>query len=69
MNTTKLTGKVKYFDDVKNFGFIKPDIEGEDLFFHASNVIGMVGRDDRVTYDTFQGKRGINAKNVTKIKE
>lgn len=67
MATSKQTGTIKYFDSERQFGFIKPDNGIKDIFFHASNAFGEVAKDDRVEFDTFEGKKGTAAKNVAKI--
>lgn len=58
------TGTVKFFNDSKGFGFIKPDDGGEDIFVHASGLIDQVRENDKIKYDVEQGKKGLNAVNV-----
>lgn len=59
-----MTGTVKFFNGSKGFGFIKPDDGSEDVFVHVSGLIDEVRENDKVTYDTERGKKGINAVNV-----
>lgn len=55
-------GHVKWFDDAKGYGFIKPDDGGKDMFVHFSEVIGEGHRtlvlDEEVEYEV-----GTNPKN------
>jgi CspA family cold shock protein len=38
MTTTKKTGRIKYWNHARGFGFIKPDDYSEDVFLHVSKV-------------------------------
>jgi len=61
------TGTIKFFNETKGFGFIKPDDGGEDVFVHASNLLQPVRDNDKVEYDVQQGKKGLNAVKVRLI--
>lgn len=63
------TGKVKFFNTEKGFGFIQPDSGEADIFVHVSGLgSGLQGQDLRegtpVKFDTKDGKRGLNADKV-----
>ena len=58
------TGTVKFFNDTKGFGFIKPDGSGEDIFVHSSGLIDEIRENDKVQYEVERGKKGMNAVNV-----
>lgn len=63
-----LTGKVKFFNKSKGFGFIIDDETGEEIFVHVTEVKGPeLNQDDLVTYDTKEHKKGVQAKDVRKI--
>jgi CspA family cold shock protein len=57
-------GKVKFFNANKRFGFIVQD-EGEDLFFHASELHNSTATEgDRVQYEIGEGRKGPCAVNI-----
>jgi len=62
------TGEVKFFNNDKGFGFIKPDNGGPDIFVHISAVqaSGLAGLNDaqKVSYDTEPDRRGKGPKAV-----
>ncbi len=62
------TGKVKWFDDAKGYGFIEQE-DGPDVFVHFS-AINMPGfktlrEGQAVQFEVEQGPKGPQAKNVT----
>ena len=60
------TGAVKFFNETKGFGFIKPDNGGSDIFVHVSTLGGMqaLANDQRVSFEIEDGRRGPQAINV-----
>lgn len=60
-------GTVKFFNETKGFGFIKPNDGGEDIFVHVSGLIDKIRENDRVTFEVQNGRKGLNAVNVKVI--
>lgn len=58
------TGIVKFFNDVKGFGFIIDDETQKEYFVHVSGLIDEVGENDKVEFELEEGRKGLNAVNV-----
>ena len=64
---TTHTGKVKFFNKNKGYGYIISPDHPVDVFFHASNTGGkedMMGMDQPVSFEATETKKGIAAVNV-----
>lgn len=61
------TGKVKFFNETKGFGFIKDNEDGKEYFVHVSGLVDQINEDDEVSYDLAEGRKGLNAVNVKKV--
>lgn len=60
-------GTVKFFNASKGFGSITQD-EGEDLFFHISELQSQEANDgDKVEYEVGEGRKGPCAVNVKTV--
>jgi CspA family cold shock protein len=62
------TGIVKFFNNDKGFGFIKPDNGGTDIFVHISALknsgIDTLVENQKVSYETEPDRRGKGPKAV-----
>jgi CspA family cold shock protein len=67
-STSTNSGVVKFFAEAKGFGFIIDDEDKKEYFFHFSNSLDRVVKDDKVTYELVEGKRGLNAVNIKRVK-
>ncbi len=61
---TMKKGTVKFFNTAKGFGFIKEE-NGQDIFVHVTGLNDEIRDNDEVTFDVQEGKKGLNAVNVS----
>jgi CspA family cold shock protein len=64
------SGKVKWFDNKKGFGFIEQNT-GQDVFVHHSSIIGpgykTLNEGDEVSFDVIPSEKGLKAQNVHRV--
>ena len=67
---SRITGRVKWFNDAKGFGFIERE-GGPDVFVHYSAIqsegFKSLKENDKVEFEVREGLKGLQAANVTKI--
>ncbi len=62
-------GKVKWYNDIKGFGFIEAE-SGDDIFVHRSGLkspFGGLQQDQEVEFEIKQGDKGLYAANVESV--
>jgi len=60
------TGTVKFFNEAKGFGFISQDNSSQEFFVHANNVNQPIQKNDKVSFEIREGRKGPEAYNVKK---
>lgn len=65
-----VTGRVKWFNDTKGFGFLEQP-NGDDVFVHFSAITGegfkSLTEGDEVTFEVVKGPKGLQAANVSRV--
>ena len=60
------SGKVKWFNETKGFGFIEQDDGSGDVFVHFSAISGSgfktLAEGDKVTFNVVKGPKGLQAR-------
>lgn len=60
-------GVVTFFNEAKGFGFIKDMQSQESVFIHVNQMTERIKENDKVTFETENGPKGLNAVNVKKV--
>lgn len=57
-------GTVTFFNDSKGFGFIKDHVSQDSVFVHANGLLQPIKENDKVSFTTESGPKGLMAVNV-----
>lgn len=64
------SGKIKWFDNKKGFGFITEN-SGQDIFVHHTSIAGegfkTLNEGDLVTFEIVSGEKGMKAEQVLRL--
>ena len=60
-------GIVDFFNDAKGYGFIKDAVTKQSIFVHANQLSETIKENDRVSFQTERGPKGLNAIQVKKL--
>ncbi len=65
------SGKIKWFDNKKGFGFIAQG-SGQDVFVHYSSITGSgfktLNEGDEVSFEVIPSDKGFKAHNVQRVR-
>ena len=66
------TGTVKWFNNAKGYGFIRPTDGGNDIFAHYSTIemdgYRSLKAGQEVTFETTDGPKGLHAQDISPLK-
>lgn len=66
-------GKVKWFSNVKGYGFLQKEGDDRDIFVHYSAILSdgykTLDSEEEVTFDVVDSDKGPQAKNVIRVKK
>ncbi|MBS1524623.1 MAG: cold shock domain-containing protein [Bacteroidetes bacterium] len=61
------SGVISFFNTAKGYGFIRDSESRENVFFHVNGLTYEAKENDKVSFATERGPKGINAIQVSKI--